>query len=230
MEELRTLARHTGPHGELALRLRTGPDGEVHELVVDGAFAMDSRETASERRLAGLVAEHGALGRVLVGGLGLGYTATALLEAGAGRVEVVELEAALVRWAHEGVTPQLGALATHPRCRLHVDDVARWIATAEPGSLDAVVLDVDNGPDFLIHPGNAELYQTPRLAAALRLLRPGGVLVVWCQHRTPQLRERLSELGPTAEEVVPVEREGHRLEYALYTVRADPSGTAIVQP
>ncbi len=235
--DVRTLARSTSDRGELALLERRASDGAVvHELVVNGAFAMDSREVASELRLAGLVverrradhvaAEHAAADpagadrlatcRVVVGGLGLGFTAAALLDAGVGHLDVVELEADLVAWARGGVTEQLGRVAADPRCRLHVADVVAWLQQAPAASVDAVLLDVDNGPDFLIHDDNARLYTPELLARALDVLVPGGLLAVWCQHATPGLRRVLSALGPTEEVVVPVQRGRHAIEYAIY--------------
>ena len=221
------LARAESPRGELVLRARTSPDGPVvHELIVNGAFAMDSQEVASELRLAGLVAEHGYLGHVVVGGLGLGYTAAALLDAGVQRLDVVEIEGDLVHWAREGLTEQLGRVAADPRCTLHQADVVSWLeATGE--AVDAVLLDVDNGPDFLIHAGNERLYTSPVLGSALARLRPGGLLAVWCQHATPALAETLAGLGPTHEELVRVERGRHRIDYAIYLTRR-PGAPAIV--
>lgn len=213
------LARAASERGEVAVRRRLDPEhGEVHELVVNGAFAMDSQEVASELRLAGLVAEHGRLGHVVVGGLGLGYTAAALLDAGVERLDVVEIEGDLVRWARDGVTEQLGRVAADPRCTLHHADVLTWLGT--PGDVvDAVLLDVDNGPDFLIHAGNERLYTSPVLSSALARLRPGGLLAVWCQHATPALAETLAGLGPTHEELVRVERGRHLIDYAIYLTR-----------
>lgn len=211
------LRRAEGPRGELVLRERTDPGSAVvHELVVNGAFAMDSQEVASERRLAELVVQRGRLGRVAVGGLGLGFTAATLLDAGVRRLDVVELEADLVAWARDGVTEQLGRVAADPRCTLHTADVVAWVDTAPKGGFDAVLLDVDNGPDFLIHDGNERLYRPAVLARALALVAPGGVLAVWCQHRTPSLERALTRLGPTTEELVRVERGRHRIDYAIY--------------
>ena len=159
------------PFGEIALRRRNG----VTELVVNGVFAMDSVEVTSELALADAAGR--PPGRVLVGGLGLGYTTARLLDAGADLVRVVELAAPLVEWARAGATRQLGRVAADPRVELVVGDVADEIAGAEPG-WDSILLDVDNGPSFLIHDHNQRVYSAAFLNHCLHLLRPGGRLVM----------------------------------------------------
>lgn len=221
-EPPQTLARGTGPRGEVVLRRRTEGGETVDELVVNGAFAMDSAETGSERALAALACPGS---RVLVGGLGLGFTAEAVLEAGVASVDVVEIEEALVGWAYESLTPRLGRLARDPRVRLWVADVVAVLtslgADTPAGPWDAILLDVDNGPDFLIHAANAALYGTDVLRAAVGRLTPGGVLAIWCQGPHAELRAQLEGLTPTArEEHHVVQRGRHRITYVIYTVRA----------
>jgi spermidine synthase len=220
-EDLRTLARATGPRGEVVLRRRmSGPGTSVDELIVNGAFAMDSAEISTELALARVAGRSGAT--VLAGGLGLGFTATELLRLGSARVDVVEIEQCLVDWARTGVTPTLGAVAADPRIRLHVADLADVLQAGRLGGLtswDAVLLDVDNGPDFLIHPANARLYADALLAAAAGLLTPGGVLAIWCQGPAPALAEELRRLnGRVEEQLIEVERDGRQLTYAIYTL------------
>ena len=215
-----TVARADTPHGEVALRRR----GTVVELVVDGAFAMDTVDTSTEVLLAETaLAAHPAPARVLVGGLGLGFTTRAVLaDPRVAHVDVVELAAPLVRWAREGLVDELAGLEG-PRCTVHVADVADVLqGTAGPaGPWDLVLLDVDNGPDFLVHADNARLYRAPLLAAARDRLAPVGRLVVWSSHVAPELLARLEEVaGPgdrVAERVLPVEREGRSFSYALYS-------------
>ena len=220
-EELVELGRATGPHGEVLLRRR----GTVTELVVDGVFAMDDVDTSTERALATEALRRCAGGRlrVLVGGLGLGWTAAAVLaEPRVAEVDVVELQPALAGWAGDGLLPGLPELSELPgRLRLHTGDVAEALA-GSPGRWDAALLDVDNGPAFLVHGSNAGLYETTGLATALAALRPGGVLAIWSSDPAPELADRLAALpGATDVEhlVLPVERDGRRYEYAVVVAR-----------
>jgi len=231
--EVVTVARAQTPHGEVALRRR----GEVLELVVDGTFAMDTVDTSTEVALAQrALGQHRSPQHVLVGGLGLGMTARAVLaDPRVRHVDVVELAAPLVRWARDGLVPELAGLEGE-RCTLHVADVLDVLAgTAPPqGPWDAVLLDVDNGPDFLVHPSNAPLYTASGLAAARSVLRPAGLLVVWSSHLAPGLLAALSEAArdgdEVTEDVVPVEREGRSFRYALYCLALGAGGTDRMTP
>ncbi len=224
----RLIARAGTPHGEVALRRR----GAVLELVVDGAFAMDGLDTTTEVALAtDALRRHRAPHRVLVGGLGLGFTTRAVLEdPRVEHVDVAELAAPLVAWTRQGLVPELAGLEG-PRCTLHVVDVADVLAgqTSRPtGPWDIVVLDVDNGPGFLVHPANARLYTPEGLAAARAALRPDGILVVWSSHVAPALLAALRELAHPGDQVtedrLTVEREGRSLDYAIYSLVRVRSG------
>ena len=192
------------------LRTRDGVD----ELIVNGVFAMDSTEVSSERALADAVLP---VGRVLVGGLGLGYTAARLLDGGAEHVRVVELSGELVAAARRGATAQLGRLAADPRVELVTGDIADHV----DGIWDAILLDVDNGPTFLIHDHNARLYRDDFLARCLASLAPEGTLVVWCEQESPDLAAALARVGSGVEVLtVPVVRGERTFDYALH--RAHP--------
>lgn len=206
--------------GEVALRRR----GEVLELVVNGAFAMDTADVSTEVRLATeTLARHRSPLRVLVGGLGLGFTTRAVLaDARVARVDVVEIAEPLVAWARDSVVPELAALESE-RCRLHVADVAEvLLGTCGPaGPWDVILLDVDNGPDFLVHEPNSRLYAAALLSASLDRLAGGGVLAIWSSHRAPALLETLRSLDPAAEELgIDIARDGRLLDYAVYLASA----------
>jgi spermidine synthase len=234
------LARAEGVLGEVVLRRRPGP---VYELIVNGVFLMDTAETSTERLLAELVlARHPAPRRVLVGGLGLGYTLAGLLaDPRVERVDVVEIELLLVEWLRAGLVPGADRALADPRVHVRVADVREVLGQDPPsyteggqsgakirplsrkegdpasGRYDAVVLDVDNGPGFLVHERNAAVYEAPALRAAARVLRPSGLLVVWSADRAPGLHAALTEhVGPTEQVVRWVERQGRQLDYYLY--------------
>jgi spermidine synthase len=224
-DDTETIGRSETPRGEVVLRRRGSGPGAVEELIVNGAFAMDSTETHSERELGRVAA---GAPRVLVGGLGLGHTVTAVLDEAdrlglAVSVDVVEIEAVLVAWAREGRTATLRRVAADPRVRLHVGDVATVLAglhRGPAGPWDAILLDVDNGPDFLIHARNDALYGEPGLRTAYAGLAPAGVLAIWCQAPSPPLLAALRRIDPSAAEARhTVEREGRRFTYAIETIR-----------
>ena len=211
------IARAGTPAGEIALRRR----GDVVELIVNGVFAMDSAEVASEIALAD--AAGATPGRVLVGGLGLGFTAARLLDNGVRHVDVVELARPLIDWAMTGVTEQLERVAHDPRVQLHHGDIAEWLPR-RPDAFDAILLDVDNGPGFLIHDRNARVYADEWLRDAAAHLNPGGVLVIWSEGAAPLLAGTLASLGVLTETVIPIEREGRRFDYVLYQLRQPTAG------
>jgi len=222
-EEVRTLARAAGTSGDVALRRRTGAGGTVDELIVNGTFAMDSAEVSTEIALARMATQPD--GTVLVGGLGLGFTVAELLRSTVREIDVVELEGCLIDWARAGVTDLLGRVASDPRTRLHVADVADVLTGAPGGPIpsdqqwDAILLDVDNGPDFLIHDANARIYRADLLDAAARRLAPGGTLALWCQGPAPELAQALRDIGGRVEgQVIEVLRDGRWLAYAIYSL------------
>jgi spermidine synthase len=217
-----TVAQHDGPRGEVVLLRRIADGRSVEELIINGAFAMDSSETSTERLLAELALPTGSGHRVLIGGLGLGYTVTAVLAMNVDAIDVVEIEQSLIDWAYQGVTATLGAVASDPRIRLHAGDIRMVIEGryARPvGPWDAIVLDVDNGPDFLIHDKNSRLYTDAGLEAAYAQLAPGGTLTIWCQGPAPPLFGALQRIAPSVREhVIDVFRGQRCLKYAIYTL------------
>jgi spermidine synthase len=183
--------------------LRRRDDGAI-ELRVNGVFVMDDVETSSERLLARHVLDAGAR-RVLVGGLGLGFTTRELLaDPAVERVVVAELHHEIVDRMRDGTIPGADLLADS-RLEVVVDDVRAVVAAQPAGSLDAIVLDVDNGPDFLVHDENAAVYGPDFVQTCARRLRPGGELCVWSMADSEELRtvraEHLSDVTATAVDV-----------------------------
>jgi spermidine synthase len=222
------VARSDSERGELVLRERRSDDGAptVLELRANGVFVMDTAEHASERALAeaalDLVAHPH---RVLVGGLGLGYTLDRVLgDRRVERCDVVEIEPALVEWMRNGTIPHGPRLLADQRARVVVTDVATAVAEAAPATYDVVLLDVDNGPGHLVHQGNAALYREPFLASLRDRLTLGGAVVVWSASRDPELRADLEivfgDVEEHAHEVRLQDRDDH---YWLYAGRRQPA-------
>jgi len=194
------------------------PRGDVYELIVNGVFLMDTAETSSEVLLAESVLDrHASPRRILVGGLGLGFTTAALLrDRRVERIDVVEIEPLLVDWLRAGLVPGARAVVNERRVDVQVTAVLDALAVAGP-VYDAILLDVDNGPDFLVSDRNASLYEPPALAAAAAALTPSGLLAVWSSHRSPPLRDALATVCENcAETPVEIVRDGRPFTYFLY--------------
>ncbi|MDN5858393.1 MAG: spermidine synthase [Pseudonocardia sp.] len=183
------IERVRGVNGELVLRRRDGH----HEIVANGVFLMDTRAGRSERLLVTAAAERmPARGRMLLGGLGVGFSlAAALAQPPVREVHVVEVEPAVVRWNRGPLAGYHGDALADPRVRVHVADVAAVFDAAAAAQFDAICLDVDNGPGWLVAPRNARLYSPTGIAAMARVLAPGGVLAVWSASVTGELTEHL---------------------------------------
>jgi spermidine synthase len=199
------------PDGDDRLELwRRGDEFSIR--LQRGGELMNSRTFGSERALAaeglhGLDAATTAC--VLIGGLGLGHTLAAAL-AGLGpqaAVEVAELSAAVTAWNRGPLAHLAGAPLNDARVVVHNGDVGARIA-ATPGRWDAILLDVDNGPDGLSRAGNDALYGDPGLRRARQALRPGGRLAVWSAHPSPAFRRRFGAAGFAVREVVARARGG----------------------
>lgn len=133
--------------------------------------------------------------RVLLGGLGMGFTLRAVLDAlpAAGEVCVAELHACVVDWCRGPLAPLTAGAASDPRVRFELDDVARVVARSEPASLDAVALDLFVGPH---HAGPDDpLYGAAAVAALAACLREHGRLAVWAEAPDPAFRKRLERAG-----------------------------------
>jgi spermidine synthase len=222
METIEAIARSEGPRGEVVLRRRVGGEHSVEELIINGAFAMDSSETSTERLLAELALPTGRAGRVLIGGLGLGYTVSAVSAQAVEIIDVLEIEQCLIDWAYQGVTPTLAAAASDPRVSLHAGDirlVLEGLSNEPVGPWDAILLDVDNGPDFLIHSENRALYTATCLRSAYGQLNACGTLAIWCQDPAPALLAVLQGIAPSAQEhVVDTSRGERSFSYTIYTI------------
>jgi spermidine synthase len=195
--------------GELRLMRRGGE----FSIVLGGNQLMSSRLGGSEEALATIAcARIGACERprILIGGLGMGFTlraALAVLTTEA-RVIVAELVPAVLAWARGPMAEVFGESLTDPRVCLRAADVGHVIRAAA-SAYDAILLDVDNGPDGLTRQANDGLYAVEGLRAAHAALRPAGVLAVWSSGPDPGFTRRLRKTGFAVDEVA-VRASGRR--------------------
>lgn len=179
------------PIGAISLRRRhiLSLKTDVYEILLGEEHLMSSLFTASEVALAnlGVSALAGGDLDVLVGGLGLGYTAQAVLAHDTVKsLTVVDLLEPVIRWHQEGLVPMKTELADHPRCQLVQGDFFALAAsntgfeTDQPGrQYDAILIDIDHTPDRLLHGGSKGFYTPEGLQALKRFLKPGGVVGLW---------------------------------------------------
>jgi spermidine synthase len=196
------------PIGTLILRRRallSKPGTVVTEIMLDHELLMSSYVTDSERALSRVACElhTGQQLRVLVGGLGLGYTAWEVLQSSrVAEVEVVEFAPAVIGWMQDGLLPLSSLLAADPRVSIVEGDVyARLALPPAPADplFDLILIDVDHSPvEKLDEARNDDFYTAPGLRVAHRHLAPDGVLGVWSYAEsspfTKALREVFSEV------------------------------------
>jgi spermidine synthase len=190
------------PGGEELRLFRRGRD---FMIVLGRNELMSSRMSGSEEALAVMTCER--LGgrkapHLLIGGYGMGFTLRAALAALGrdARVTVAELVPEILRWARGPMAELAAGCLDDKRVTLVEDDVAALIEQGE-GAYDAILLDVDNGPDGLSREGNDRLYSAGGLAAAKAALRPGGILAIWSAAPDAAFARRLAKAGFAVEEV-----------------------------
>jgi len=195
------VARVPGAEVELRLMRR----GTEFSMMLGPNELMNSRLSGSEEALATLACKRleAVKGpRLLIGGLGMGFTlraALAVLGPDA-RITVAELVPAVIAWARGPMAGIFGDCLNDPRANVREADVADAIG-ARASAFDAVLLDVDNGPEGLIRKANDALYDPKGLKAIRRALRPGGVLAVWSSGPHPAFTRRLRDAGFDVNEV-----------------------------
>lgn len=214
------------PEGGHLLLLRCGSDFSIQ---LDEEELMGSTDHVSEEALATIVAERLPTrdGRVLIGGLGMGFTLGAALNAWgpAARVEVAELLPEVLAWAQGPLAHVFGDKLADPRASVTLADVHDVIEAATD-HYDAILLDVDNGPDGFIREANDRLYCNWGIRSARSALRPGGVLAVWSAYPDSHFADRLRDADFAVDEViVPAfagsETEMHCIWLAAKPVKAD---------
>jgi len=217
------LGREKTPEGDELILARRGG---IYHLTIEGEELMTSRAHGSEQALARLACE--ALGdrkapRVLVSGLGFGYTLRAALDRlpKNARVVVCEVFASLIEW-HRG---ELGDLAGRPLEDRRVKAVRADVRTLFDGRevFDAILLDVDNGPEAFTLRSNEHLYSPEGIARLGRRLEPGGILAVWSSSSAPKFQDRLRRAGFEAwtKRVSPRDGAGRRSHTIFLARRLD---------
>jgi spermidine synthase len=191
------------PGGETELRLMRR--GSEFSIRLGHNELMNSRLSGSEEALATItwerISSHAAP-RILIGGLGMGFTLRAALasfgpDAG---ITVAELVPAVIKWAQSLMADVFGNSLADPRVRVCEGDVGQLIRSG-PSAYDAILLDVDNGPDGLTRSANDALYNLHGLSAAHAALRDGGVLAVWSAKPDARFVQRLRKTGFDVDEV-----------------------------
>lgn len=186
-EILRTLTE-----GDKSLLLRR-VDGRL-ELVLGNVVILSSGALQTELDF-GRLANEAPPGRVLVGGLGFGATLRGVLDTHATEIVVSEKLEAVIDVAKKEARDLVGDALDDPRVRLERSDVGDLVQSAAPGSLNAILLDVDNGPEWASFRTNARLYADAALASARNALVPGGIFAVWSGYAADPFVKNLRRAG-----------------------------------
>ena len=172
----------------------------AYSINIGGQELMHSRANASECLLGSLGMarlKKKAVSRVLIGGLGLGFTLNNVLKVAEpqSRVEVVELFLEVIEWNRTHLQVLNGSLLDDPRVQINVADVVSVIRKAQPESYDVILLDVDNGPVAMVDKNNRFLYSKSGLGTIRHILRPGGRVVFWSAGPDVLFERRLQKAG-----------------------------------
>jgi spermidine synthase len=213
------------PDGGQELRLKQR--GSEFSIMLGTNELMNSRLSGSEEALAKLscdrIAGH-SRPKILIGGLGMGFTLrAALAELGndAG-ITVAELVPAVVAWARGSMAALFAGCLDDPRVSVREADVGH-IIRSDKAAWDAILLDVDNGPEGIVYKANDALYGVAGLGAARSALKPGGVLAVWSQGPDSGFTRRLKQAGFAVDEVK-TRANGKRGARHVIWIATNPSG------
>lgn len=221
MKRPELLAETTTPDGmRMTLSLHAGD----YYIDVDGQALMSTRAPGSEKAMADLAAREltgNSRPRVLIGGLGLGFTLAAALDVlppGAS-VVVVEFFETIVDWNHKFGFQSETDLLADSRVVVDVADVVDYLRDVKQ-PFDAILLDVDNGPDAWCLASNDRLYDRPGLRRIRRALNPGGLLAVWSAEASKVFENRLAEVGFTVRSEMVRSRERRGARHTIFLGRA----------
>jgi len=218
----------TLPGADRELRLKRR--GAEFSIMLGTIELMNSRLSGSEEALATLVATRLSgrpKPRILIGGLGMGFTLRAALASFGADAEITvsELIPAVVAWARGPMAELFAGCLDDPRVTIAVQDVGRVIADGA-GRYDAILLDVDNGPEALTVAANDRLYEDGGLGLAKAALRPGGILAVWSQGPDRRFTQRLKHAGFAVEEVMVRAHRGKAGARHIIWLARKPGGKA----
>lgn len=213
----KVLATVSTVEGQLQLRQRGARE---FLITIDGRVLMTSSERTSEEAVATLACNELRklpAPRVMIGGLGMAYTLRAALDAlpRKAQVTVAELTGEVETWCRGPLAVLTAGAANDPRVRIVIDDVAHVIETARPGSYDAIVLDLYEGPHASHQRESDAFYGRAALARSHAALSPGGLLAVWSEEANVAFKKRMTDAGFATT----VHRPGGSRAYAVYLGR-----------
>jgi spermidine synthase len=207
--------------------------GEEFSIRAGSVVLMSSRMSSSEIALADVACERlrgRKQCRVLIGGYGMGFTLRAAL-AGLGadaQIVVAELVPAVIRWALGPMAELTGDSLRDPRVSIHEGDVRDLIASAR-GEFDAILLDVDNGPDSVSRDANDRLYKLNGLHAARMALRRKGLLAVWSAAPSAAFTRRLGQAGFAVEEIKARANKGRGVRHVIWVATNESAGNTAIR-
>ena len=214
-----TLAETKSPNGA---RFSLHEHDGAYFLKLNGRQLMSTTSTVSEILLADLGCDHisdRAVSRVLIGGLGLGFSLKRVLEltSQVAAVEVAELLPEVVDWNRRFLREVNGRLLDDPRVEVHIEDVFKVIRAAGEKRYDAILLDVDNGPTSFVQPQNSRLYDRNGFDLILRSLKPKGRVAFWSAAKESGFYQKLTKAGFKVEAVPAKAHErAKRAEHVIY--------------
>jgi len=222
MKVTTTLARSATPDGEpLVLQEHDGH----YFMKVRGVQLMSTNASSSEQKMAELAcADLPARPRILIGGLGFGFTLRRVLELCPpdAIVDVAELLPVVVDWNREFLTGVNGHLVDDPRVRIHIRDVAELIDSSGNDRYHTILLDVDNSPDPLVQKGNSGLYDSEGIARAKAALHPGGRVVYWSANQDKSFARALGKVFGNVNTVsAKAYPKAKRFTHTLFTANRD---------
>ncbi|MDT3380951.1 hypothetical protein RNI52_26730 [Labrys neptuniae] len=208
----------TAEGDRIALRRRGG----LFDIRFNGWELMSNHDPRSEIVLARTICRHldAQAPRILIGGLGMGYTLRATLDATGpqARILVSELLPEIVAWNRGVLAPLAGHPLADPRVEVRTGSVAEIIA-AEPGGFDAILLDTDNGPDYVVHAPNHWLYSGEGIARIISALAPGGVAGLWSATQSKAFEANLAASAlPWRRERVSLGEPGQEPFHMVYLI------------